>query len=738
MLRHQTLLGILLSLLCAVATAQTAAPAQKDDNTVRAESRLVLVDAVVTDKKGGYVTDLSLKDFRVWEDNKEVAVKNFSYEASPGSPQRERYLVLFFDNSTMSFSQRAAAKDAATKFIRANAGPKQLMAVINYGGALQISQNFTSNADRLVQVVNSQTGTPVGLGSTNSSASAATEVTADTSLAATAITSLSPSEIDFGTRSVLLALRSLAKNLSAIPGRKTLVFLTAGFQLSSDRWPELEAVISQCNKANVAIYPLDARGLVAPGSTKLSIPGFRPQKSSARFVPAGYRPGATRLLPAYWQSRPPAQSGGTGGTGGTGSTGSSGGTGTRAPAPPPNFPSTPPVRTGPPRTPGGILIPPTTIVPTDNQAVLETLARGTGGFVIKNTNDLVAGLEKIGQEQNQYYILAFTPAVSKEGSCHALRVKVERGGLDVRSRSGYCNLKSIDLLAGTPQEKELQARVDSQQGGIAPAGLSMPFFYTAPNTAKVNLAAEIPSSVWKFSNEKGKFHAVANVLGVAYKQDGSIAARFSDSVTLDLDNKKEVEDISKKPYRYEKQFLIASGDYTLKVVFSGGGENFAKIESRLNVEPFQQGQFSLSSVALSTEIVDLQSNPALLSQALLDDRTPLVYDGYQIVPSIMKRFKRSDTPILYAEIYEPLLMGTDAPTVMVQYQILDRGTGQVKLDTGMFKPQVPIKVGNPVITVGLKMRSDKLAPGAYRVLFRASDSAGKTTMDRSADFDVVN
>ncbi len=562
MFRH-TRLALLLGLCwaaVAVIAQNPAAPAQKGDTTIRAESRLVLVDAVVTDKKGAYITDLALKDFRVWEDNKEVAVKNFSYEADPASPQREHYLVLFFDNATMSFAQRAAAKEAATKFIQANAGPKQLMAIVNFGGALQISQNFTSNADRLVKVVNSQTGTPVALGSAVTPlASAATEVSSDTSLAATGIATLSSAELDFGTRSVLLALRSLAKNLAGLPGRKTLVFLTAGFQLSPDRWPELESVISQCNKANVAIYPVDARGLMGAGSSELRLDPAPRKDDGGRFVPAVFHPGTTNFLPAYRQSRPPANTGG-GQSGGTG--GGTGGTGGGRPAPPPsggrgpavpsNFPSTPPVRTGPPRTPGGILIPPTPIVPTDNQAVLETLARGTGGFVIKNTNDLLAGMQKIGQEQNQYYILAFTPAASKEGSCHALKVKVERGGVDVRSRSGYCNLKAIDLLAGTPQEKELQARVEGAQAGVAPTALSLPFFYTAPNTAKVNLATEVPASVFKFTNEKGKLHTVVNVLGVAYKQDGSVAARFSDAVTLDFDNKKQVEELNKKPYRYEK------------------------------------------------------------------------------------------------------------------------------------------------------------------------------------------
>ena len=45
-----------------------------------------------------------------------------------------------------------------------------------------------------------------------------------------------------------------------------------------------------------------------------------------------------------------------------------------------------------------------------NQSALYMLAEGTGGFVIVNTNDLLGGMEKIAREQNQYYIIGFSPA----------------------------------------------------------------------------------------------------------------------------------------------------------------------------------------------------------------------------------------------------------------------------------------------------------------------------------------
>src|SRR6478672_6655137 len=140
----------------AAAQQPANAPAAGAPGTIfRSETRLVPVDVVVQDKKGNYIHDLEQKDFKIWEDNKEQAIKNFSFEADPASPlaQQKKYLVLFFDLSSMNMGDQIQARQAAGKFIDANAGPNRLMAVANFGGSLQIAQNFTDDIERLKQVV---------------------------------------------------------------------------------------------------------------------------------------------------------------------------------------------------------------------------------------------------------------------------------------------------------------------------------------------------------------------------------------------------------------------------------------------------------------------------------------------------------------------------------------------------------------------------------------------------------
>jgi VWFA-related protein len=770
------LVGVLL-LAGAVAQGQQAGAPAGSQNVIRTETRLVLVDTVVTDKKDAYIHDLVLKDFRVWEDNKEQTIKSFSFEADPASPSgsQKRYLVLFFDNSTMNPGDQIRARQAAAKFIDNNAGPNRLMAVVNFGGAVQIAQNFTADADRLKQVVS---------GVKSSAVSPNVEV------ASIGMPRLGGAAADYGARSVVLALRSLAKNLAGVPGRKTLILFTAGFPLNSEIRSEVTAAIDACNKANVAIYPIDVRGLAGGGFDAAA----GPRGALVQPHPAGVRAGFGFLQAASFVSSSPEWEPQTtgGGARGGGSTGASPGGGSTTRGGPSggvsnpggNSPgsrttpggTTPGGRTttggsttggrttpggtttgsrGAPSTGGGspgTTVPgqsyrtnpfnlPRQIVPqvpfsaTANQDVLYMLAGGTGGFVIANTNDLLGGLERIGKELNEFYILAYTPAESPEGSCHTLRVKVDRGGTNVRARSGYCNVKPVDLLAGKPVEQDLENRATGSQPGTVSASMQAPFFYTSPNTARVDVAIEIPSQSLKFEKVKGKLHSELNVLGIAYKPDGGIAARFSDTVKLDLENQKELAAFQQKPLHYENQFDVASGQYNFKVVFSSGGESFGKLEQPLVVDPNDGNQFGLSGLALSKEVHRVSELETALDAELLEGRAPLVALGLQFTPTGANRFKTSDQATMYLEIYEPLLAGGNPPQVGVQLRLWDRKTGEQKVDSGVVEVASFIRAGNPVIAVGLKLPVSALTAGSYRAELTALDSAGKSVV-RSTDFEI--
>ena len=738
-------IAILLGLTGSLLSAQQPAPADSG-SVIRAETRLVLVDAVVTDKKGSYIHDLTAKDFRVWEDNKEQSIKNFSFEADPASPSnsQQRYLVLFFDNSTMDFGSQARARQAAGQFIDANAAPNRLMAIINYGGSIQVAQNFTADAARLKSVV---TGISIPAVKANG---------ADIP----GMPTLSAAAGGFGARDVILALRSMAKNLAIVQGRKTLILLTSGFPLKDpDLLSEITATIDACNRANVAIYAIDVRGLVA---ATIPQPAGGPRGLSSFLRPASFRPGSMAFFAPQAPVRAPGGGAPVGGSPGGGAPG--GGT-PRAPVNPGGGGTSPvrgvggtPSRGLPPSggtpTRGGIgtptfrtpiiynqsrgLIPKFPESAATNQDVMHMLAEGTGGFVIINTNDLLSGFERIGKDLNEYYLLGYTPPESDEGTCHTLRVKVERSGTTVRARTGYCNARSRDMLAKNPKEKVLENRAAGEQPGDVTASMLLPFFYTAPNQARVNVAMEIAPQAMKFEKDKGKLHAELNILGIAYRADGSVGARFSDTVKLTFENKKEVEAFNEKPYHYENQFDIAAGQYRFKVVFSSGGESFGKIEKPLAVESYDGQKLAMSAMAFSTSYQPASSMGTALDALLIEDRTPLVAQGIQMFPTGSNRFKATDKPLIYFEVYEPLLASAEPPKdlmIALQFHVLDAKTGAEKVDSGAYRIPVPTTGGNPAIPSGAQVPVASLTPGSYRLVLNAIDTAGNKSQ-RLADFEV--
>ena len=745
-------------------------PAQSDQAPadsgllIQTETKMVLVDAIVTDKKGNYVADLKAKDFHVQEDGKDQPIKSFSFEADPatGGSGRTHYLVLLFDNSSMNAGDQTIARQAAAKFIDTNAGPDRMMEIVNFGGTVQVAQKFTADAERLKAVVNGIQFSPVS-----------------TSIGSSG----SPAAADFAVQVMLQSLREMAKGLGSVPGRKILVLFTAGFTLNPERVSEATATINECNKANVAIYPVDVRGLIAGGFGKASLeapkPAIAPPGSVFRSGGVFQRVAFTPSLPFAPQAR--------GGASGAPVSAPSGGS--RAPSAPraPTAPTNPggrgpatntptqpgrnptsailpgagacptaattPNGTALPQMPGGTssacaarnLIPKVPESSTANQQIMFLLADGTGGFVIHDSNDLLGGLQKIGKEQNQYYLLGYTPPDAKQGSCHVLHVKVDRGGTEVRARTGYCSSKPMDVLSGNPVEKTLEAKITAAQAGplAAPSGpqsaaMRLPFFFASPNVARVNVAMELPATGLKFEKKKDVQHAEVNFLGIAYTPEGTVAARFSDTLKLDYASKEEAEQAKKQPLHYENQFDIASGKYTFKLVFSEGGDNFGKLEQPLEIDSFKSDQFAVSGLALSKEYHRTSEMGAALDVALIEDKKPLIAGGLQIVPTGNPTFGKSDLAIFYVELYEPLLASTDpknAPQVGLQMRVLDRKTGDQKVDTGLFKLDPLPPPGNPTIALGEKMPVSGLAPGSYRLEVTAVDTAGGKAM-RTADFEI--
>ena len=231
---------IIFCVTSAIALAQQPAVFQS-------ETRMVLVDAVVTDRKGEHLRDLSAKDFRVWEDNREQTIRSFSMATDP-SPAEPRRLVLFFDDAGLSAADQVAVRQAAAGFIDSNAGPGAMMAVVNFDGGFRVAQSFTADAGRLRDAVR-------GVAFSNSKAvEGGTSVVERAQAAASA---------NLGVRGLIEAVGNLARNLNAVPGRKIVVLFTTGASFSGVQESDIANLVEICNRSNVALYPVALQSVSA-------------------------------------------------------------------------------------------------------------------------------------------------------------------------------------------------------------------------------------------------------------------------------------------------------------------------------------------------------------------------------------------------------------------------------------------------------------------------------------------
>ena len=256
-------------------------------------TRLVVIHVAVKDKSGP-LGGLKASDFSITEDGKAQQIKVFEYQrledtvlpppalqertgsssesttlrataASRIAPARDgevkykdrRLLVLFFDLAGMTVPDQLRAQKAAQKFVSNQITQSDLVAIMMYATDLTVLQDFSADRDQLAKIIRSlpigETGMANGSTGSDSEGDAGAAYTQD------------ESEFNiFNTDRKLSALESAAKMLNGLAEKKALVYFASGMTRTGiDNQAQLRATINAAVRANVAFYPVDARGLLA-------------------------------------------------------------------------------------------------------------------------------------------------------------------------------------------------------------------------------------------------------------------------------------------------------------------------------------------------------------------------------------------------------------------------------------------------------------------------------------------
>jgi VWFA-related protein len=273
------------------------------DDVIRVNTRLVEVGVVVRDKSGP-LTGLTKDDFTVFDNGKPQRVEVFSVSTAertktkPGEPlpagivsnrkgkavPASATVILFDRLNTADKYQRDGLKQLLA-YLR-TAKREDITAIYVLGNDLKLVQDFTNDADQLVRAASKmEIGDLPGVDNRTVQEIAQSEAVGRVSRrnvrTATAEADFSVMERKDPTED---ALQAIARHLSTLPGRKSLIWISASIPLSVAPGTSRDGKDSQLGRAthiltdaNIAVYPVDTHGLMAPDPPR----GRRPRVESA-------------------------------------------------------------------------------------------------------------------------------------------------------------------------------------------------------------------------------------------------------------------------------------------------------------------------------------------------------------------------------------------------------------------------------------------------------------------------
>ena len=394
--------------------------------TLRTTTRLVVVDVVVSDKKGRPIHGLTAADFTLLETGHPQTLKGLE-EHTPGSvaptqprprlppgtytnytfaPSNGANNVLLLDALNTPLEDQAFVRQEMKKYLK-TPHPDSRMAIFGLNQQLRLLQGFTSDPEILRSALNSQkgeiksssvlenqmSGRQNSFGTEDNTTADFIDSQSDNLNAEMVVANYMQFQaervafqLQLRTRITLEALNVLGRYLGGIPGRKNLIWFSGSFPLNvlpdgNLRFPfatafsmedEFRDTANLLARNQVAVYPIDARGLLG-----------------------------TPMIDAS-------------------DTGEAYGTG--------------PQNAGIPQAHQESFLEQT----TSSQTTMLLMAENTGGKAFVNTNNLNDAVARAIDAGSNYYTLTYAPSNRDwHGDYRKLEVKLARQGYTLSYRRGY-------------------------------------------------------------------------------------------------------------------------------------------------------------------------------------------------------------------------------------------------------------------------------------------------------------
>ncbi|HEY2933387.1 MAG TPA: VWA domain-containing protein [Acidobacteriota bacterium] len=574
----------------------------------------VLVDVIATDNKDRHVNDLKPEDFVIYEDGVKQKIDSIEVQSqglarviqaadtssriatapAPAAP-RANLITFLMDYATTDYANQKYVREAAIKYIKEKMGPQDVVAIFSTGagGGLRTLQGFTTDKKLLTAVLSkgevsgssykaeralltseiaresqagsaspgaavSQAGgsgfTPAAAvaGGSTGSASARAMLAQRIEKSFTSLRSFIDAQL---ARPILTAIKSIALAEKDIPGRKTLVLFSEGFVVPPNVEATMRDAADAANKANLAIYTVDTKGLKTELTTTNEMESINAATGRSRTIGAG----------------------------------------------------------------GESLFDRARQVGSDqNESTLRFLSVSTGGFLIRNTNDFEIGLQRINDDISTYYLLSYRPTnVEFDGKFREIRVEVTRPGVKVRARNGYFATPPGDSLL-SPEQRSLFAQARSRKNApTLPLVVTASRFFPGATAPAAVVTIEVPTDSLQFKEVATVFDDSIQIIGLVKDRNGTPVTTFGRPLPLQF-NKSELDAVRGGFITHWETLMLDPGRYSIEVlVHEPGTGNAGYASKELLLDP--PSKFELSDLVLSQRIAkvtaDSQSDPLATADA---------------------------------------------------------------------------------------------------------------------------
>jgi VWFA-related protein len=350
-----------------------------------------------------------------------------------------------------------------------------------------------------------------------------------------------------------------------------------------------------------------------------------------------------------------------------------------------------------------------------------SIASDTGGFTVRNENDLASGLKRIADETRAYYLIGYNPTnTARDGKFREIKVKLpNRKGIKIRARKGYYAPSDEDVEDESPlgTDPAFQVALDSPYD-VDDIGLRMTHFVREEaflEKARVYVAAEVNVADLEFEPQEGLDVGALQFLMVTVHRESGEYFRYDQKMDLRLPPEMRAQ-LSRTWLPIVRDFELVPGHYRAKIVLR------------------DRTTGRLGTVIHDFEVPDLKrfrvSTPVLSD---MRERTEDGVPGERLAIMARRDFTREGPLFCQLDVYGATrLASSGMPRVTMGYEVR-RNDGM--LFTNEAPTEIlPTSIGALSRLIGISLES--AAPGDYEIVMAIKDELSGKRVELREPFHV--